>query len=217
MFGHILGHILGIYCVHIPTSLIVSHTGISDSGHNTECFGWIWCFSCRNKVFKFRRTSSSSYNGHNIVIPSMVIGYTTENGNVWPLPNFPKTPEWIDWTIITRVVDRFNTRVHQLTVYNDKLLTLWCPCTKCSVKFVPAIVIACWGWDTVSINAIQSHSGEHLVAKKLYAILKYMFREKLFGTIDQVINLNFINWRYLVSEQCLGTYWGYLGTYTQDI
>ena len=30
------------------------------------------------------------------------------------------------------------------------------------------------GWDTVSINATQSHSGEHLVNKRLYAILKYV-------------------------------------------
>ena len=36
MFGHILGHILGIYCVHIPTSLIVQHTGISASNNNNN-------------------------------------------------------------------------------------------------------------------------------------------------------------------------------------
>ena len=30
----------------------------------------------------------------------------------------------------------------------------------------------------MSINATQSHSGEHLVAKRLYAILKYICLEK---------------------------------------
>ena len=31
-----------------------------------------------------------------------------------------------------------------------------------------------WGWDNVRNNATQSHSGEHLVPKRLYAILEYV-------------------------------------------
>ena len=42
-----------------------------------------------------------------------------------------------------------------------------------AIKLVPASK-AGWGWDTVSINATQSHPGEHLVVKRLYAILKYV-------------------------------------------
>ena len=35
-------------------------------------------------------------------------------------------------------------------------------------KLVPADYIAGWEWGIVCINATQSHSGEHLVAKRLY-------------------------------------------------
>ena len=41
----------------------------------------------------------------------------------------------------------------------------------------------------MSINATQSHSGKHLMAERLYAILKYVFKKKiyLFASLVQII------------------------------
>ena len=52
------------------------------------------------------------------------------------------------------------------------ILTLWCPSSPSSKSWYQ--LASGLGWDTVSINVTQSHSGEHLVAKQLYAILKYV-------------------------------------------
>ena len=45
-------------------------------------------------------------------------------------------------------------------------------------KLVPAIASGL-GRDSVSIHAMQSHSGEHLVVTKIYAILKYVQKKPL--------------------------------------
>ena len=56
-------------------------------------------------------------------------------------------------------------------IAQDKLLTLGGPSSPRNVNWYQ--LASGLGWDTVSINAMQSHSGVHLVAKRLYAILKY--------------------------------------------
>ena len=56
--------------------------------------------------------------------------------------------------------------------------TIWCPCSVFTKQYtlVPSSEWA--GGGTLSINAMQSHSGEHFVAKRLYAILKYVKKKK---------------------------------------
>ena len=45
-----------------------------------------------------------------------------------------------------------------------------------------------WGWDTVSINAKQSHSGEHLVAKKAVCNPQNTFLKKMRARVNNVID-----------------------------
>ena len=59
---------------------------------------------------------------------------------------------------------------------------LWCPCSPSSVNWFQ--LASRLGQDNVSISATQSHSGEHLVAKRLYAIRKYVQKKKIISFFD---------------------------------